>query len=211
MIPIITIARQYGSGGHEIGRIVANMLNIPFYDKALIALAAKKSGYSEEVFESVDEKATSSLLYSMVMGNFVYGGRTNTMNDLPINDRLFMIQAEIIKRAAREGPCVIIGRCADYILRDHQDLLRVFIHADKAMRVERLLQAGDVEEKKASDTITKKDKQRANYYNFYTDNRWDDMQNYDLTIQTSSFGIHQAADLIVYTSKCLANGRGSLI
>ena len=132
MLPVITIARQYGSGGHEVGEKVAKKLGLPFYDKALIAMATKKSGISEEVFVDADEKAASSLLYSMVMGSYAFGARVPSINEMPINDKLFIIQSDIIKKAAAEGPCVIIGRCADYILREHENCLNVFVHADKA-------------------------------------------------------------------------------
>ena len=126
MLPVITISRQFGSGGHEVGEKLAKRLELPFYDKELIALAAKKSGFSEEVFADVDEKATSSLLYSMVMGSYAFGTRVPGINEMPINDKLFIIQSDIIKKAAAEGPCVIVGRCADYILREHPNCLNVF-------------------------------------------------------------------------------------
>ena len=104
MLPVITIARQYGSGGHEVGEKLAQKLGIPYYDKALIAMAAKKSGLSEEVFADADEKATSSLLYSMVMGSYAFGARVPGINEMPINDKLFIIQSDIIKRPRRRGP-----------------------------------------------------------------------------------------------------------
>ncbi len=203
MLPVITISRQYGSGGHEVGERLAQKLNLPFYDKALIAMAAKQSGFSEEVFADADEKATSSLLYSMVMGNYGFGTRIPGLNEMPINDKLFIIQSDIIKAAAEKGPCVIIGRCADYILREFPRCLNVFIHADKAARVERIVSKKLCEEKKAPDFITKKDKQRANYYNFYSNKRWDDLNNYDLTIDTSKFTVEQAVELIEDAAKRL--------
>ncbi len=204
MLPVITIARQFGSGGHEVGEKVAHQLNVPFYDKALIALAAKQSGLSEEVFADADEKATSSLLYSMVMGNYGgFGGRVPGINEMPINDKLFIIQSDIIKKAADKGPCVIIGRCADYILREHPNCLNVFIHASKEARVERIVSKKLAEPKKAPDFINKKDKQRANYYNFYSNNRWDDLNNYDLTVDTSKFHVDRAVELIIDAAKKL--------
>lgn len=174
MLPIITIARQYGSGGHEVGERLAEKLNVPLLDKQLIAMAAKKSGLSEEVFEKADEKAGNSLLYSMVMGNYTFGSRITGINDMPINDKLFILQSDIIKSAADKGPCVIIGRCGDYILREYDNVFRVFIHANKEARIKRILSKGLCDEKKVSDFITKRDKQRANYYNFYSNKRWDD-------------------------------------
>ncbi len=203
MLPVITIARQYGSGGHEIGEKLAQELGVPFYDKSLIAMAAKQSGFSEEVFADADEKATRSLLYSMVMGNYGFGARVPGINEMPINDKLFIIQSDIIKKAAAEGPCVIIGRCADYILREFPNCFNVFIHADKAARVQRIVRKNLCEEKKAPDFIAKKDKQRANYYNFYSNNRWDDLNNYDLTVDTSKFTVEQAVELVSDAAKKL--------
>lgn len=203
MLPVITIARQYGSGGHEVGEKLAQKLGIPYYDKALIAMAAKQSGLSEEVFEHADEKATSSLLYSMVVGGYGFGSRIPGLNEMPINDKLFLIQSDIIKKAAEEGPCVIVGRCADYILREFPNTLNVFIHADKASRVQRIVAKGLCEEKKAPDFVSKKDKQRANYYNFYSNNRWDDLNNYDFTLDTSKFTIEEAVELVADAARRL--------
>ena len=203
MLPVITISRQFGSGGHEVGEKLARQLDVPFYDKALIAMAAKQSGLSEEVFANADEKATSSLLYSMVMGSYSFGARVPGINEMPINDKLFIIQSDIIKKAAADGPCVIIGRCADYILREHENCLNVFVHASKEERVRRSIAKKDCEERKASDFVTKKDKQRANYYNFYSNKRWDDLQNYDVTIDTSRFTIDQAVELLIDAARKL--------
>ena len=203
MLPVITISRQFGSGGHEVGEKLARQLDVPFYDKALIAMAAKQSGLSEEVFANADEKATSSLLYSMVMGSYSFGARVPGINEMPINDKLFIIQSDIIKKAAAEGPCVIIGRCADYILREHENCLNVFVHASKEERVRRSVAKKNCEERKASDFVTKKDKQRANYYNFYSNKRWDDLQNYDITIDTSRFTVDEAVELLMDAAKRL--------
>ena len=194
---VITIARQYGSGGREIGEMLAQKLGVPYYDKELIALAAKKSGLSEEVFRQADERATSSLLYSLVMGTYGFGGGVAGMNDMPINDKLFLIQADIIRKAAEKGACVIVGRCADYVLRERKDCLKVFIHADRDSRLRRAVEKYGIDPAKVSDFLTKKDKQRANYYNFYTNKKWDSMQNYDLTIDSSVFTSEQAVELII--------------
>ena len=203
MLPVITISRQFGSGGHEVGEKLARQLAVPFYDKALIAMAAKQSGLSEEAFPNADEQATSSLLYSMVMGSYSFGARVPGINEMPINDKLFIIQSDIIKKAAADGPCVIIGRCADYILREHENCLNVFVHASKEERVRRSIAKKDCEERKASDFVTKKDKQRANYYNFYSNKRWDDLQNYDITIDTSCFTVDEAVDILMDAAKRL--------
>ena len=182
---------------HRVGERLAEKLNVPLLDKQLIAMAAKKSGLSEEVFEKADEKAGNSLLYSMVMGNYTFGSRITGINDMPINDKLFILQSDIIKSAADKGPCVIIGRCGDYILREYDNVFRVFIHANKEARIKRILSKGLCDEKKVSDFITKRDKQRANYYNFYSNKRWDDLSNYHLTIDSSEFDIDEVAEIII--------------
>ncbi|MEG1426668.1 MAG: cytidylate kinase-like family protein, partial [Oscillospiraceae bacterium] len=189
MLPVITIAREFGSGGHEVGTKLAEQLGIKYYDKELIAMAARKSGLSEEIFAQADEKAGNSLLYSMVMGNYPFGSRFSGVGEMPINDQLFVLQTDLIKKAATEGPCVVIGRCGDYILREFPHVFKIFIHAKKEQRMECVVRAGLTEPKKASEFVAKKDKQRANYYNFYSNRRWDDLSNYDLTIDCSTFTI----------------------
>ena len=133
---IITITRQYGSGGREIGKALADKLGINFYDKDLISLAAKESGIAPEVFENVDEKATNSLLYSLSVGLYNYGnGFSSSMGDLPVNDKLYLLQHRIIKEKAENEYFVIVGRCADYILRNNPDVVKVFIYADIESRI----------------------------------------------------------------------------
>lgn len=197
MTPIITIARQYGSNGHEVGTKLAEKLGIKYFDKELIALAAKESGLSEEIFRQADEKAGNSLLYSMVMGTYSFGGRFTGASEMPINDKLFLIQTDIIKKAAAEGPCVIIGRCGDYILRDFPNVFKVFLHAPKEARMDFVVKAGETDAKHAFDYINKKDKQRANYYNFYSNKRWDDLNNYNLTLDLSLFTADEAVEIIL--------------
>lgn len=193
---IYTIARQYGSGGREIGQKLANELNIPFYDKELIALAAKECGISETVFEKADEKATGSLLYSLLMGSFPFASTVSPIGGMPLNDMLFFIQADIMKKAAKAGPCVIVGRCADYVLQDMEHVFNVFIHADKLSRMERIVQEYHTDPGKAADILSKMDKQRANYYNFYTNKKWGNLENYHLTLDSSATGISGAVELI---------------
>jgi len=200
---IITISRQYASGGKEIGQKVAKKLGIPFYDKELITLAAKESGFTQEMFEKADERATSSLLYSLLMGSYAFGSTTSTPNTLPINDQLFLIQSNLIKKAANEGPCVIVGRCANYVLHEKKNCLSVFVHADKASRLQRAIQEYSLPENKAAETLVKKDKQRAAYYNFYASQRWDDLDNYDLTLNSSTLGVDNAVELIVKAAEML--------
>lgn len=190
---IVTIGRQYGSGGHEIGKLLAELLGAKFYDKDLLTLAAKEGGFNEKITEEVDEKPASSLLYSMVTS---LGNLDGSMNCLPLNDRLFIAQAKVIKRAAGEGPCVIVGRCADYILRDVPDCINVFIHAPMDYRIRRICRLYDMSEADAQAKIVKTDKQRANYSNHYSDRKWGRVDNFHLSFDSSALSAQRAAELI---------------
>lgn len=194
---IITIARQFGSGGREIGEKLAEALNIPFYDKELISLAAKESGMDAEVFENVDERATNSLLYSLSMGLYSYGNSFSAMGDLPVNDRLYILQHKIIKKLAEEGPCVIVGRCADYVLKDRKDCVSLFIHANMDYRKKRAIEIRKVEKARAEQVINKTDKVRANYYSFYSGQKWGLAQNYDLSIDSSKLSSDEIVKLVI--------------
>lgn len=196
---IITITRQYGSGGHEIGKKLAQKLEIPFYDKELITLAAKESGVSPEVFEQVDEKATNSLLYALSLGLYDYGSGFNaSMGDLPVNDKLYILQHKIIKELASKENFVIVGRCADYILRENNNVVKVFIYADAESRINRVLQRhDDIDPARGKQAVLKADKTRSNYYSFYSGQKWGLPENYDLCINSSKISTDQAADIIL--------------
>ena len=193
---IVTIARQFGSGGREIGEVLSKKLGIKFYDKELISLAAKESNIAPEVFENVDEKATNSLLYSLSMGLYSFSSTYSVGDSLPVNDKLYILQHKIIKKIADEGPCVIVGRCADHILKDRNDVLRVFIYADLDYRVNRAIEVKDVKPSKAEQVVVKTDKSRANYYNFYSGKKWGLTENYDLCINRTKLTCEQVADII---------------
>ncbi|MDO5124207.1 MAG: cytidylate kinase-like family protein [Eubacteriales bacterium] len=194
---IITIARQFGSGGREIGKALADKLQVPFYDKELITMAAKESGMDAEIFEDVDEKATNSLLYSLSMGLYSFGNSFSAMGDLPVNDRLYILQHKIIKKLAENGPCVIVGRCADYILRERDDCVNIFFHADMEYRKRRAVEVRGVDKARAEQVVNKTDKVRANYYSFYSGQKWGFAQNYDLCIDTSKLSSDEIVSLIV--------------
>ncbi|MBQ6387101.1 MAG: cytidylate kinase-like family protein [Ruminococcus sp.] len=194
---IITITRQFGSGGHEIGSALAKKLGIGFYDKELITLAAKKSGIAPEVFEVADEKATNSLLYSMSVGIYNYGaGFSHSMSDLPVNDQLYILQHKIIKEKAEKECFVIVGRCADYILKDYSNLVKIFLYADLDSRIQRAVERHEVDPSKAKQAVVKADKNRANYYNFYSGQKWGQAENYDLCINSTKLTTEQAVDVI---------------
>lgn len=193
---IITIGRQFGSGGREIGKALAESLGIPFYDKELISIAAKESGMDAEVFKNVDERATNSLLYSLSMGLYSFGSSFANNSELPINDRLYILQHQIIKKLADEGPCVIVGRCADYVLKDRDDCVNIFIHADIEYRKKRAIEIHNVQKNRAEQIVNKTDKVRANYYSFYSGQKWGFAQNYHLSIDSSNLTPEQAVKLI---------------
>lgn len=192
---VITISRQFGSGGRLVGKKLAESLEIPFYDKELITMAAQQSGYSREIFEKADERATSSLLYTLSMNSYLLHGMTG-LNELPLNDKVFLIQSEIIRKVAAEGPCVIVGRCADYVLKERPRCLNFYIYADLQSRVDRATTVYGMEKEHAADNIQKLDKKRANYYNFYSNLRWGLAENYDLCVNSSSIGIDNTVEIL---------------
>ncbi len=189
---IITIGRQFGSGGHEIGATIAQDLGIKLYDKEMLKRAAKESGLCEELFETHDEKPTYSFLYSLVMDNYSMAAH----NGMPINHQLFLEQHNTIKKLAEEDSCVLIGRCADYALADNEDSIHVFIYADLDARARRIARIYDMTLAEAKDVIKKTDKKRASYYNYYTNKVWGDAKSYDLCIDSSKLGIGGTAKVI---------------
>ena len=205
---VFTIGRQFGSGGRQVGRLLSEKLGIPFYDKELIAISAQDSGLSEALFSNADEKATSSIFYSLVMGNYPMASGALGVTEMPLNDQLFLIQSKTIKRLADEGPCVIVGRCADYILRDKENVVNVFVHAKLESRIERAIKVYEIAEKKAEDTCLKADKQRANFYNYYSDRKWGMCRTYDLSLDSSKLGIEGCAEQIISFEKTMKRHGG---
>ena len=196
MNKVITIGRQYGSGGREIGERLAKAYGIPFYDNELITRAAKESGFAEETFERAEDKATSSLLYSLAMGINVYGNQDFGFSGLSLDDRIFLAQSDVIRKVAEEGPCVIVGRCADYVLREREDVFNVFVRASMEFRLDRAIHSYGIEEKKAADFILKNDKRRGNYYSYHVGEKWTNLNNYDMVICSSHMGIERSVDCI---------------
>ena len=187
---IITIGRQYGTGGREIGRKLAGKLGIKFLDRELIARAAKKSGFSEELFDQLDKRATNSFLYSLTM----FG--STGLNGMSLTDQLYLAQAKVIREAAEAGPCVIVGRCADYALREFNNCVNIFVYADLPHRIRRISNLYHKSARAAEETIIRTDKRRSSYYNYYTGKKWGAMENYDLAINTSRIGVDHAVQLI---------------
>ena len=199
MNTVITIGRQFGSGGREIGEKLAEHFGIKCYDKELLSRAAKDSGFCEEMIKTHDERPTNSFLYNLVMDTYSFGYNTSTFMDMPISHKVFLAQFDAIKSIAKEGPCVLVGRCADYALADNKDCFSVFVHADLDWRIKRIAGKYNKTPKEAKDMITKTDKSRASYYNYYTNKKWGAAAGYSLSVDSSVLGIEGAAQAIINT------------
>ncbi len=194
---VITISRQYGSGGREIGKKLADKLGIPFYDNELISRAAKESGFSPSSFENAENKASNSLLYSIAMGMNAYGYQELGFGNLSLDDRIYLAQSDIIRKVAQEGPCVIVGRCADYILNDIPGVVNIFVWAEIDFRIKRIMELYNLTEAKAAEKIHKMDKGRANYYNYHSSEKWGRAENYHLSLRSDYVGLDGCACCIV--------------
>lgn len=194
---IITISRQFGSGGREIGRRLAKELDIPFYDKELIAMAAAESGIDETIFKS-EENRTSRAFYLMGTIGYTLGSPVTINPSMSLNDRMFMAQSDVIRNVAQQGPCVIVGRCSDYVLSDMEDMevINIFVKADIEDRKKRAVDEYKIAAQDVEDFIVKIDKERSNYYNYYTDRKWGNLNNYNLMIDTSKISIDKTVEII---------------
>ena len=194
---VITIGREYGSGGRLIGQEVARYFGIKCYDKELLDHASSESGICKELFENHDEKPTNSFLYSLVMDTYSFGYSSGAFTEMPMNHKVFLAQFDAIKKLAAEGPCVMVGRCADYALAENKNCFSVFIHADKDYRINRISQKYNKNAKEARDMINKMDKSRSSYYNYYTNKKWGEASGYTLCVDSSRLGISGAAQTII--------------
>lgn len=183
---IICIGRQYGSGGRYVGKLLAEELNIPCYDKELLLEASKESSINENVISENDEKP-NNFMYSLFTGSSTYG--------LPINQQVFLAQFDAIRKLVNKGPCIVVGRCADYVLEDLSNVVSIFIHAPLEKRIERAEQFYGMDNKKAKAQIKKIDRKRSDYYNFYTNKKWGKADSYDLTIN-SEIGVEKVVEII---------------
>ena len=190
---VTTIGRQFGSGGRIVAQRVAESLRIPFYDKAVIDLAAKETGLSEEFIRQAEQKKTSSFLYNLYM---------STQN-LPVSDQVFIAESDVIRKVAAVGPCVIVGRCADYVLRNQEGVLNLFIHAPLDERIFRAKEEYKVEAADVRAYVLKQDKRRAAFYEHFSYRVWGKAENYHLAIN-STIGLDTTVDLIL----ALAEERG---
>lgn len=192
---IITIARQYGCGGRTVGRKLAEKLGIDYYDNDLIKLAAKQNGVDVSFYKEFDEKAGNRFSSMFPFTSAAASYYMPIYNDLMVNDKVYYTQAGIIKDAS-EKPGVFVGRCADYILKDKSNLVKIFLHADSKTRIERVTQKYGVEEKNMEKFIQKADKRRAQYYYTYTDQTWGDVKLYDITLDTSKLSLDEVVEII---------------
>ncbi len=199
MNTIITIGRQFGSGGREIGEMVADHFGIKCYDKELLSRAAKESGFCEEMIQNHDERPTNSFLYNLVMDTYSFGYNSSSFVDMPISHKVFLAQFDTIKKIAQEGPCVIVGRCADYALSDFPNVLNLFITADEECKIKRIKERFEdiTTDDKAREMMNKKDKQRQSYYNYYSSKKWGRADSYDLCINSGILGIDGTVKFII--------------
>jgi cytidylate kinase len=195
---VINIGRQLGSGGHLIGQGIARELGISFYDKELIQIASQESGLAKEFLEQLDEKKGQGFFRGM------FGLRNSIMIDeyyfndnYPSSEMLFKIQSDVIRSLAEKQSCVFVGRCADYVLKDHPRAVNIFITADLPDRINRVCRNQKMTEEKAMDYIKKMDKKRADYYNYYTDKQWGAAASYHLCINSSALGIEETISYII--------------
>ena len=196
MNTIITIGRQFGSAGREIGEKVAEYFGIKCYDKELLTRAAQESGFCEEMIQNHDERPTNSFLYNLVMDTYSFGYNASSFVDMPISHKVFLAQFDTIKKIADEGPCVIVGRCADYALESYPNVVSIFIRADMEDRIRRVATRLDLTDAKAKDLINKTDKKRASYYNYYTNKKWGEAASYELCLNSSELGVQGTAKAI---------------
>lgn len=193
---IITIGREYGSGGRQIGRAVAEKLGISFYDKKIISLAAEKSGLSDEFIANNEQRVRSGLMHNLA-ASAAYSGGFFSSQYLPLSESIFISQAQVIRDIAARESAVIVGRCADYILAGRQNTVNVFIHAPSQTRVERIMALYRLDEAAALKAIATSDKERGNHYFRYTDQKWGKAQNYDLSINSALLGVEGTVQLLV--------------
>ena len=186
---IVTISRQYRSGGRYIGENLAKAMGVPCYDEKLIDMVAKESGFAQSFVAEKGERMTGSLLFNIASSLSFANNVFSTNNGVTLQDEIYFTQNRIIKELADKGPCVIVGRCADYILREREDCLNVFIFADNESKIERAEKYFNITREEAPEVLKKKDKARANHYKYYTDQEWGMASNYDLCLNSGLIGI----------------------
>ena len=194
---IITIGRQFGSGGHEIGNLLATRLDIPLYDNNLVRMAAEKMDIREETAKAIDETSLNSFVSSYLITPMGYSSYINSEEYVqPLSEQMYELQTEIIKKLAERGPCVIVGRCADYVLKDNPNVVSVFVHADEKFCLDRAMERNSMTEKEMKKYIEKTDKFRGDFYRYHTGHEWADARNYDLCLNSGKLGFQKCVEEI---------------
>ena len=204
---IITLGRQFGSGGRAVGKKLAEDLGIPYYDKEILQRAAKDSGICESLFENHDEKPTSSFLYSLVMDTYSAGYAAMGMQEMPMSQKVFLAQFDTIKKIAAEGPCVIVGRCADYALEELDNVVSVFVHAPLEKRAARVAEYENINMAAAKKMALQNDKKRASYYNYYTSKKWGDSKSYDMCLDSGKLSVDGCVEMILKFRELMDAGK----
>ncbi len=202
---VVAISREFGSGGRLLGERLARELGLRFYDKALIALAARESGFAPEAFEDAEAEAANKFLFSLSMG----GGAVRDglfWVAPPVADQIFIAQSKAIERLAEEGGCVLVGRCGAYLLRKNPDCLKVFVYGEREDRLRRIVAQYGVPEAGAEDLLNRMDRGRANYYEHYTTSRWGAVHDFDIAVNTTSLGLDLAAELVRAAAEARLHG-----
>ena len=187
---IIVISREYGSAGSRIGQLLAEELGIPYYDRNYVDKVVENSGLSADFMDEEEHKFISSLLFNLATGGY------RRASDETVGDQVFISMSNAIKEVAQQGPCVIVGRCADFVLRNDYDLFTVFIHADMSVRCRRGVEEYGIDERRVEQIIKDKDRSRARHYEYYTDRTWGDRNNYHLSVNSGRFGIAKSVEVI---------------
>ena len=194
---IVTVSREAYCDGDELAKMLADKAGFKFYDREIISLASQKSGIHEEHFESVEKKPTNSILYSVVMGMYSSRGAYVKLDDVLTDDKIYKVQADIIRDMAAQGNCVFVGRCSDYILRNNEKCFNIFLRGDLNDRVKRAMDEQNTSEAEAKKIVSRADKKRRSYYNYYTNREWGNINNYDIALNLSKISEKDAVDVIL--------------
>lgn len=197
---VITISREFGSGGRAIGEMVAKRLGVPFYDREIIEMSAEKSGLAISFVEDTEQKIKNKFLHSLAFGGYHKGADLGSMQ-LSLPDKLFIATCDIIRTIADEGSCVIVGRCADFVLKDRKNVLNVFVYSDDENKVKRVIKERGLNEDKAESEVKKANKYRSNHYEYYTERKWGEKSNYQLCLDSGFLGVEGTVDIIVNAAK----------
>lgn len=191
---IITIEREYASGGREIGQMIAQQLGIPFYNREILEMASERCGVSVDYLASAEEAAPKSFLYTLMLSS---NPTRSIQENLPLSDKVYIVETNIIKELAEKSDCVIVGRCASYILREASNLFSAFIYADQESRIKRAVEQYGVDPRRADSVLKKSDRRRETFYSINTGGNWYDKENYTLCLNSGALGIELCTELIV--------------